>query len=232
MAWVADKMGLSVLEQELNIQAPNPQSPEIFVVVLTGGIASGKTAVSRRFAELGAGVVDTDVIARQVVEPGQPALQRITLEFGPEFIDQDGRLDRRRMREAVFADPQCRARLEAILHPAIAAEAREQVFALDAPYCILVIPLFAESSRYPWVNRVLVVDAPERLQIERVMERDQVSRGQAQSILDAQASRAQRLALADDVLVNEGSLEELEGKVDALHECYLALALEKGGDRG
>ena len=192
--------------------------------MLTGGIASGKSAVSHRFAELGAGVVDTDVIARQVVEPGQPALRRIAQEFGPDFLDEGGRLDRRRMRETVFADPQCRARLEAILHPAIAAEARRQILALDAPYCILVIPLFAESTRYPWVNRVLVVDASEELQIRRVMERDGVSREQAQSILDAQASRAQRLARADDVLVNEGSLGELQRKVDELHPRYLTLA--------
>jgi dephospho-CoA kinase len=201
------------------------------VVVLTGGIASGKTAVSDRFAALGVPVIDTDRIAHQIVEPGQPALERIADTFGPEFLDEDGCLDRRRMREAIFADPALKRRLEGILHPIIAEEALRAINALHAPYCILVIPLYTESSRWPFVNRVLVVDADEATQVERVMARDGIDHAQAAAILRAQANRQERLALADDVIDNVGSLEQLHDQVEALHQEYLDLASRSGFSR-
>jgi dephospho-CoA kinase len=193
-------------------------------VVLTGGIASGKTAVSNHFARLGVPVIDTDRIAHEMVEPGQPALQRIAEIFGPEFLDVSGRLDRRKMRQAIFANAELKARLESILHPLIAAEALRRINALDSPYCILVIPLYTESARWPFIDRVLVVDAEEATQIERVMARDGIDHAQAEAILRAQAGRQERLALADDVIDNSGSLEDLQKQVEALHQTYLDLA--------
>lgn len=195
----------------------------IFTVVLTGGIASGKSAVSACFEKLGVPVVDTDIIARQVVEPGSPALERIARELGAGFLDKDGGLNRTKMRQAIFSDPDLKSRLEAILHPLIGKEALRQVNQLVSPYCIIVIPLFAESSAYAWIDRVLVVDVTEDAQIERVMARDGISRDQARAILNAQAGRQDRLALADDILDNSGSLSELPEKVKALHEKYLSL---------
>ena len=201
------------------------RNPDIFTVVLTGGIASGKTAVSDFFARLGVPVVDTDLIAREAVEPGRPALNRIVEMFGEEFLDPQGQLDRQKMRLAIFSDPAQKARLEAILHPLIATQVIRRVETLDSRYCILVIPLYTQSSAYAWIDRVLVVDVSEEVQIQRVMARDQISRKQAQCILRAQISRQQRLALADDIVENSGSLNELKDKVEALHRKYLGLAL-------
>lgn len=200
----------------------------IFTVVLTGGIASGKSAVSACFEKLGTPIVDTDIIARQVVEPGNPALRLIADEFGSEFLDSEGGLDRQRMREAIFSDPKQKSRLEAILHPRIGEVVLRQVGQLEAPYCIIVIPLYVESSSYSWIDRVLVVDVSENIQISRVMARDHISREDAQAILDLQASRQDRLALADDILDNSGKLSELPAKVGALHEKYLFLANSLG----
>ncbi len=200
-------------------------APDVFTIVLTGGIAAGKTAVSDHFAHLGVPIIDTDLIARQIVEPGQTALATIVRTFGAEFIDSEGRLNRRKMREAIFSNPELKTRLENILHPLIVAEALRQVQGLEEPYCILVIPLFAESGRYPWVDRVLVVDAEEEIQIKRVMARDRISREQAVAILGAQSTRYNRLALADDVLTNNGSLAGLKTQVEELHRKYLGFAL-------
>lgn len=199
-------------------------TPVPYVVVLTGGIASGKTAVSDRFAALGVPVVDTDLIAREIVQPGQPALAEIVREFGAEILDETGQLDRERMRRIIFSDPACKMQLEAILHPAIGARALEQIASLDADYCLLVIPLLAESGRYRWADRILVVDVDEASQLRRVMARDDIGMEQAQAILNAQASRAQRLALADDVIENRGSLAELDRAVGVLHAKYRRLA--------
>jgi dephospho-CoA kinase len=195
-----------------------------FTIVLTGGIASGKTAVSDCFARLGVTVIDTDVIARKIVEPGRPALSQIVEGFGADFLDSDGRLDRRRMRDAIFSNPEQKNRLEAILHPLIARDVTRQIDQLAAPYCILVIPLYADSTHYSWTDRVLVVDVNEDTQLERVIARDKITPEQAHAILDAQASRQERLALADDVLDNSGTLSDLEAKVRALHGKYLNLA--------
>ena len=191
---------------------------------MTGGIASGKTAVSDHFAHLGVPVIDTDRIAREIVEPGQPALQSIADSFGPGILDGDGALDRRKMRKMIFSDPVLKSRLENILHPLISAEVLRQIGRQTGPYCILVIPLFAESSSYTWINRVLVVDVPEEVQIERVMARDKIEREQAEAILRAQTSRQKRLTLADDVLENSGSFSELKKQVEKLHRFYLETA--------
>ena len=193
-------------------------------VALTGGIASGKSTVANLFAALGVPVIDTDVIAREVVEPGQPALAAVVNAFGPEVLGSDGRLDRRRLRERIFADTGARHRLNAILHPAIRVEMERQSQAAGGEYQILVIPLLADGGRRDHVDRVLLVDVPEALQVERLMMRDGVSREQAQASLDAQATRAQRLAMADDVLRNTGQPDELRAKVAELHERYRGLA--------
>jgi len=195
-----------------------------FRVALTGGIASGKSTVADLFAALGVPVIDTDVIAREVVEPGQPALAQVAETFGSEVLGSDGRLDRRRLREWIFADPEARRRLEAILHPAIRAEMERRSRAADGPYQVLVIPLLTEGKRRDHVDRVLLVDVPEELQVQRLMRRDGVSHEQAQASLNAQAARAERLAMADDILHNTGRPEDLPENVAALHERYLQLA--------
>jgi len=191
---------------------------------VTGGIASGKTSVSDHFSRLGIPIIDTDQIARDLVEPGQAALERIAGEFGQAYLGSDGRLNRRKMRQAIFTQPEMKSRLERILHPLIAVEVNRKIASLEAPYCVLVIPLYAESSSYSWIDRVLVVDVPEEVQIARVMERDHLDREQAEAILEAQTSRQERLTLADDVLENSGNLIELQEKVEKLHEKYLSLA--------
>ena len=198
----------------------------MLVIGLTGGIASGKTAVSDRFAELGVPVIDTDRIARELVEPGQPALRAIAERFGQACLNSDGGLDRAHLRQRIFADPDAKKDLEAILHPRIRAEVSRRLAALSAPYCILVVPLLVETGdAYP-VDRVLLVDVPENTQIERVMARDNISREQAIRILSAQASRAQRLQKADDIIENTGSLARTRQLVDRWHEYYLSLIAE------
>jgi dephospho-CoA kinase len=203
--------------------------PTPFRVALTGGIASGKTTVANLFAELGIPLIDTDVIAREVVEPGQPALAQVVATFGPDVLDADGRLDRRRMRERIFADPTAKQRLEAILHPAIRAEMERQSREVDGPYQVLVIPLLTEGKRRDHVDRVLLVDVPEELQIQRLMMRDGVTHEQARASLNAQATRAERLAMADDVVRNTGRVDDLRAEVAMLHTRYLALAAERRG---
>jgi dephospho-CoA kinase len=209
--------------------APPSTPARPFRVALTGGIASGKTTVANLFAAHGIPLVDSDLIAREVVEPGQPALAAVADAFGPDVLGPDGRLDRRRLRDIIFSDPTARARLEAILHPAIRAEMeRQSAAAAEAgPYQVLVIPLLAEGGRRDRADRVLVVDVPEALQVERLIARDTVSREQAQASLQAQASRAARLAIADDVVTNTGHIEDLREQVARLHERYAALARDK-----
>jgi dephospho-CoA kinase len=195
-----------------------------FRVALTGGIASGKTTVADLFAALGVPVIDTDLIARQVVEPGQPALAEVVAAFGPDVLDANGRLDRRRLREIIFADATARRRLEAILHPAIRADMERQSRAAGGAYQLLVIPLLTEGGRRDHVDRVLLVDVPEAVQVERLVHRDGVTRNQATASLAAQATRAARLAMADDVVENTGRAEDLEARVEELHGQYLRLA--------
>jgi dephospho-CoA kinase len=190
---------------------------------LTGGIASGKSAVAAAFARRGVPVVDTDQLAREVVEPGEPALAAVVREFGPDILGPDARLDRPRLRAMVFADAGRRRRLEAILHPAIRAAMEARIAAISAPYAIIVIPLLAESGLRDSVDRVLLVDCPPELQIERLVARDGEAIAGARAILAAQATRGERLAVADDVIENTGTLAELERAVDALHDRYLSL---------
>ncbi|HRD66602.1 MAG TPA: dephospho-CoA kinase [Candidatus Competibacter sp.] len=199
----------------------------MLVIGLTGGVGSGKTVVSDRFAQRGVPVIDTDLLARELVEPSQPALLDIVAEFGLDCLDEKGRLRRNMLRERVFADPNGRRRLEAILHPRIRILMRARIAELVAPYCLAVIPLLVETGMTDAVDRILVVDAPEAEQIRRVMARDGASEKQARRILAAQASRDQRLAQADDILENTGDLDALSRQVAALHERYLALASAK-----
>lgn len=191
---------------------------------LTGGIASGKSAVADLFAARGVPIIDTDVIAREVVEPGQPALAEIAREFGPGVLGADGRLDRRKLRDLVFSDEKRRKTLEAILHPAIRRVAEERARSAGGAYQIVVVPLLAESPMRASMDRVLVVDCSEETQLERLLRRDAESEAQARRMIAAQASRAERLAIADDVIDNDGSLEATERQVEALHRKYLGIA--------
>lgn len=191
---------------------------------LTGGIASGKSTVADRFRELGVPVIDADESARRVVAPGQPGLEAVVRRFGSQVLTATGMLDRRALRDVVFADEAKRRDLEILLHPLIRADMDAAVRATAGPYVVLAIPLLVEGGATDRVDRVLVVDTDEALQLARLMSRDRTSDEQARAILAAQATRAQRLAVADDVLPNVGSIEELRREVDRLHERYLALA--------
>ncbi|TWH05634.1 dephospho-CoA kinase [Pseudoxanthomonas taiwanensis] len=197
------------------------------IIGLTGGVASGKSELTRRFEALGVHVADADVAAREVVEPGQPALAAIVREFGPGVLQPDGRLDRRQLRERIFADPAARRTLEAITHPAIRAALEAQCRQAPSPYAIAAIPLLAEAGGrvgYPWLDRILVVDAPEAVQHARLMRRDGVDEALAGRMIAAQASRQERLALADDLVVNDGEPSHLDAMVAELHARYSALA--------
>ena len=195
-------------------------------MALTGGIASGKTTVSRLFEEAGVPVIDTDILARELVEPGKPALTRIVERFGASILQPDGRLDRRQLRTRIFSHPGERQALEAILHPAIHQEVLARLRQLDAPYVIVVIPLLAESRQNWGQDRVLLVDAPEAMQLKRLLQRDHCSTKQAQQALRSQADRSQRLAIADDVILNDGDIEHLRQEVERLHRLYNTLAAE------
>jgi len=197
---------------------------EPFIVGLTGGVACGKSTVADRFAELGANVIDTDVIAREVVEPGQPALDEIRREFGDVVIDADGGLDRRAMRRIIFADSAARARLERILHPKIRERALELTAEGRGDYQLVVVPLLTASPLRTTMDRVVVVDCDEQDQVRRLMARDGESEGGARRILAAQASREERLAIADDVIRNDSSIDAALAEVDALHARYVELA--------
>ena len=196
-----------------------------YVVALTGGIASGKSAVERRFEALGIHAYDADLAARAVVEPGSAALSEIAQAFGPDVLDADGRLNRATMRQRVFADPAARATLEGILHPRIRTWLRDAVAADDGPYCILSIPLLVENrEHYAWVDRVLVVDAPEPVRLDRLTRRDGIEPALAAKMIAAQASHAERMAIADDVIVNDGEESHLDEAVAALDRQYRELA--------
>jgi len=195
-----------------------------FVVGLTGGIGSGKSAAAERFAALGAVVVDTDLIAHQLTATGGDAIPALQQEFGKQIVASDGALDRAAMRALAFSDATARQRLEAILHPMIRARSdAEVVAALGAPYVVLVVPLLAESQRYrERCDRIAVVDVPESVQLERVIRRSGLAREQVEAIMAAQASRAQRRAIADDLIDNSGDIAALHRQVDALDRRYRA----------
>ena len=192
-------------------------------VGLTGGIASGKTAVADVFESLGAGIVDTDRVARDVVAPGQPGLEAVRLEFGEGVMRASGKLDRRALREVVFADPQARRRLESLLHPLIRARTMEALEQVRAPYAVAVVPLLVETGFGELVDRVAVVDCPRAVRLERLMIRDGIGRERAESMLNAQVDRKTRLAAADDVIDNGGSRSSARRQVQRLHAFYQRL---------
>lgn len=198
----------------------------MYVIGLTGGIGSGKTAVSDRFAALGITIVDTDVVAREVVEPGTKALNEIARHFGEDILDADGSLDRAALRKIVFEQPEEKQWLESLLHPVIAEETIRQLEEAASPYAMLVSPLLVEMGQNALCQRTLVVDAPEELQISRTMTRDNNSRELVENIMASQAQREDRLRHADDVLINDGGLEKLDREVAQLHQSYLELAGE------
>ena len=197
----------------------------VYCVGVTGGIGSGKSSAAALFAELGAGIVDTDDIAHELTRPGGRAMPAIIAAFGPGIAAADGSLDRAAMRQLVFAEPAQRMVLEGILHPLIRAEARDRVNRSATPYVMLVVPLLLETGGYPdLVQRVLVIDGEESLQISRTMQRSALTEQAVRAIMAAQLPRQQRLARADDVLLNSGDLSQLHSEVSRLHERYLALA--------
>lgn len=197
----------------------------MFVVGLTGGIGSGKSTVAALFAELGVPVIDTDIIARQLTEPGSAALEMIRARFGDEVMQAEGRLDRDALRRRIFHDDSARHALEAILHPRIRRAVEEMLAAQVAPYVLVVIPLLVETAGYrEMLDRVLVVDCPVDTQIARVRARSGLASDEVEAILAAQVGRAERLAAADDVIVNTASPEALRAAVTSLHWRYLALS--------
>lgn len=195
-----------------------------YVVALTGGIGSGKSAVARHFACRGIEVIDADAIAREAVAVGSDGLAAVVEAFGPEVLAADGSLDRPALRQRVFADDKARQRLNELLHPRIARRTRELLAASDSPYVIWMVPLLVENRLWHHAQRVLVVDLPEALQRQRAAARDGVSESDIDTIISAQASRQQRLALADDIIDNRGEASELASQVAALHLRYLLLA--------
>ncbi|KPK12605.1 MAG: hypothetical protein AMJ68_01665 [Acidithiobacillales bacterium SG8_45] len=198
----------------------------ILRVGLTGGIGSGKSVVARAFADLGVPVIDADVISRNLVEPGQPALAAISEQLGSQFISAGGELDRAQLRERIFTSPAARKVLEGILHPLVHDAIQEETKRLTSPYCIVVIPLLIEASQQSLVDRILVVDASENDCIERVVLRDHTTAEAAKRILSAQLDRETRLGYADDVITNEGSLDMVAEQVARLHKRYLVLAAQ------
>ena len=195
-----------------------------FRVGLTGGIASGKSTATKFFADLGVPIIDTDQVARDVVEPGQPPLERLVERFGDSILTPDGHLDRPALRNIVFSDPKARADLEALTHPAIGAAVEARSAIAGGPYQILVLPLLVEKSLGSQLDRVLVVDCDEELQIKRLEARDGSTLAQAQAILNAQVSRGARLKAAHDIIKNDGDISAVRDQVAELHARYLDLA--------
>lgn len=198
-----------------------------YFIGLTGGIASGKSALEKAFAKQGVVVADADLLAREVVAPGEPALAAVVERFGAGVLQVDGQLDRAALRVRVFGDPEQRRALEAILHPAIRARLEAICRAAPGPYAIATVPLLTEGggrATYPWLHRILVVDTHAAVQKSRLMQRDGIDATLADQMMAAQASRAERLALADDIVVNDGDLAHLQRAADQLHARYVALA--------
>lgn len=203
-----------------------------FAIGVTGGIGCGKTTVCDLFAARGASIIDTDLIAHALTAPHGAAMAAIANEFGSEFLNFDGALDRAKMRELVFRDPSAKARLEAILHPMIREQTAQAAAQATGPYLMFVVPLLIESGTWrERVDRVLVIDCPESLQIARVMARSNLSREQVSAIMATQVTRAVRLAHADDVIDNQGDIAALGTQIARLHQQYLACAAEKQGER-
>lgn len=196
----------------------------MLIIGLTGGIASGKSTAARRFAELGAGVIDTDALAREVLAPGSEGLSEVVRAFGADLLAPDGTLDRRALRALIFEDAKARAQLETITHPRIRTLLQQRLTALDAPYAVVEVPLLIESGLHREVNRTLVVDCTEETQISRILQRDGETEASARAALAAQISRSERLRQADDIIENDGPPSALEAAVTRLHSRYLQLA--------
>lgn len=195
-----------------------------FIVGVTGGIGSGKTAATDYLATLGITVVDADIVAREVVEPGQPALASIVEHFGNAILQPDGKLNRAALREIVFADPSQRKVLEGITHPAISAAIMQQLHSAQSPYVVLASPLLLETPQHTLSHRVLLIDSPEHLQLERTAARDNVSAEQVKAIIKVQMPRAEKQQRAHDIILNDGSLSALHKALDHYHLQYLELA--------
>ena len=196
------------------------------VVGLTGGIGSGKTTVAEGFSALGVPVIDADQLARELVEPGQPALDEIIEIFGKASVAPDGQLERSYLREKIYTDVGLKLRLEAILHPKIRQRIRTLLSNIQEPYCIVVIPLLLETQQNDLVNRILVVDAPEKEQRQRVAARDSLSDNTIMAIMQSQADRSTRLAAADDVIVNDRNVASLTDRIQELHQHYMEIAYD------
>ena len=196
-----------------------------YIVALTGGIGSGKSTVAEAFSRLGITIIDADILARQVVEPGTPALRAIADHFGSDIIEPDGTLNRRMLRERIFTHPEEKAWLNALLHPLIQQETQKQIARATSPYVLWVVPLLVENNLHDKADRVLVVDVSPATQIQRTIARDNVGREHAEQILAAQATREARLAVADDVIDNNGAPDAIASDVARLHQQYLAQAV-------
>jgi|TARA_B100001093_G_C26765117_1_gene987527 dephospho-CoA kinase len=192
------------------------------IIGLTGGIGSGKTAVSDAFQDLGITIVDADLASRIVVQKGKPSLKKIAEHFGNDILNENSELDRAKLREIIFNSDEEKNWLESLLHPAIANQIQDELKASSSPYTILVSPLLLETNQKEYCDKVLVVDVPVELQVERTLKRDQVSEGQVKSIIKAQISRKNRLEFADEVIINDGSLEELHSTVMKFHQKFIA----------
>jgi len=193
-------------------------------VGLTGGIASGKSTVSQLFSTLGIDIIDADLIAHQLVEPGQDCLDKITQTFGENFLLNNGELDRHQLRQLIFSDPEAKQQLEAILHPKIRQQLIIQSNNSSSPYCILSVPLLIEAKMASLVNRILVIEIDADEQLKRLCQRDDISKSQAVDIVVAQSSSLQRTSMADDIIINNNSIEKLNVVVESLHKKYLDLA--------
>ena len=204
--------------------SPALRDKQTLVVGLTGGIGSGKTTVANGFSALGVPVIDTDKLARELVEPGQPALDEIISTFGSEAITADGHLDRDYMRQLIFSNSHRKSQLEAILHPRIRQRVRALLADIRSPYCIVVIPLLLETGQTDLVDRILVVDSPEKEQLTRVAARDSLSDNAIKAIINSQVDRDTRLAAADDIIVNDRGMSELTGHIRKLHRHYMDIA--------
>ncbi|MGF1731999.1 dephospho-CoA kinase [Photobacterium kasasachensis] len=195
------------------------------VIGLTGGIGSGKTTVAERFGRYNIDIIDADIVAREVVEPGTPGLEAIVEKLGTDILLTDGTLDRSKLRQAIFDDNSLKDWLNALLHPMIREQMKADIAQATSPYCLLVIPLMVENNLQTMAHRLLVVDVSEEVQIARTRQRDQVDASHVQKILAAQASRQERLDAADDVINNNGDSNELDDAVSELHQQYLAMSL-------
>ena len=191
---------------------------------LTGGIGSGKSTVTQIFSDLKIPIIDADIIAHQLVEPGKPAIKAIAKQFGQQILTDQGTLNRKQLKEIIFSDPEQKKTLEQILHPLVFAEMESQIKQLSSPYCILSIPLLLETQMQDFVDRILVIDCPVEVQLERVKNRDQLNIETIKSIIASQVPREQRRQAADDIIINDADTQALAEQVKKLHNLYLSLA--------